>query len=111
MIYEYQVNGLTLQAGDLICTADGNGANIKGQFWRLVGRLIPGNVDHIVVYVDRRGVAWRRGPKASWPASTSSSRRLGFKKDDRTEKHLIDKIYGAAYPSKEGPRRRLNPPV
>ncbi len=63
MIYSYEMNGLKLQTGDLICTTDGGGENIEGQFWRLIGKLIPGDVDHIVVYVGPGGRCVEAGAK------------------------------------------------
>jgi hypothetical protein len=43
MICEYEINGLKLKTGDLICTTDGDDEDIKGHFWRLIGKLIPGD--------------------------------------------------------------------
>lgn len=55
MVHSYSLNGLPLQTGDLICTRDGDDRDLVGQFWRLLGKLIPGEVDHIVVYVGPGG--------------------------------------------------------
>lgn len=55
MVHSYSLNGLLLQTGDLICTTDGDKNDLVGQFWRLLGKLIPGEVDHIVVYVGPGG--------------------------------------------------------
>ncbi len=55
MVHSYSLNGLPLQTGDLICTTDGDDLDLVGQFWRLLGKLIPGEVDHIVVYVGPGG--------------------------------------------------------
>ena len=55
MVFSYQINGLIVQTGDLICTTDGGDVDIKGQFWRLIGKLIPGEVDHIVIFVGPGG--------------------------------------------------------
>lgn len=55
MVHSYSLNGLPLQTGDLICTTDGDDRDLVGQFWRLLGKLIPGEVDHIVVYVGPGG--------------------------------------------------------
>lgn len=37
MVYDYEINGIPVQTGDLICTTDGGADNMKGQFWRLIG--------------------------------------------------------------------------
>lgn len=97
MIYEYQTNGLEIKTGDLICTADGGDSDIRGQFWRLVGKLIPGEVDHIVVYVGPEGRCVEAGAKGSvimfdagntWYAEKMKEERGG----------LVDTFYGIAYP-------------
>ena len=51
MIYTYQIEGLTLQTGDIICTMNGKPDILPGEFWRLVGRLVPGDVDHVAMYI------------------------------------------------------------
>ncbi len=63
MVYEYEINGIHVQTGDLICTTDGGADNIKGQFWRLIGKLIPGDIDHIVIYVGPGGRCVEAGAK------------------------------------------------
>lgn len=54
-VYTYSIDGLSVQTGDLICTTSGNHENISGQLWQLVGKVIPGDVDHIAVYVGPGG--------------------------------------------------------
>ena len=57
MIYQYEIDNLPVQTGDIICTTDGinEGTDLKGQFWRLLGKLIPGDVDHTVIYIGPKG--------------------------------------------------------
>jgi len=55
MIFEYVINGIAVRTGDLICTRDGDTRYIAGHFWRLIGKIIPGDVDHIVIYVGPEG--------------------------------------------------------
>ena len=55
MIYTYQIEGIALQTGDLICTMNGKPDILPGEFWRLVGRLVPGDVDHIAIYLGPNG--------------------------------------------------------
>lgn len=99
------LDGLPLQTGDLICTSDGGGEVLVGQFWRLLGRLVPGQVDHIVVYVGpggrcvesaALGVIIFEFPDARWDAQAMRSQRGG----------LIDTLVGVAYPLAE---RGLSP--
>lgn len=92
-----QLDGLTLQTGDLICTSDGSGEILAGQFWRLLGRLVPGPVDHIVVYVGPGGqcvesaafgVVRFEFPDATWDGEAMMGQRGAF----------VDTLYGVAYP-------------
>lgn len=55
MIHTYQIEGLTLQTGDIICTMNGKPDILPGEFWRLVGRLVPGDVDHVAIYTGPEG--------------------------------------------------------
>ena len=97
MIYEYQINGLTAQTGDLICTTDGGGADLKGQFWRLLGKLMPGDVDHIVVYVGPGGYCVEAGPKGVSAFDISGTIWDSEKMADQRGS-LIDEFYGIACP-------------
>jgi hypothetical protein len=63
MIHTYEIEGLRVQTGDLLCTTDGGGADITGQFWRLIGKLIPGDIDHIIIYVGPGGRCVEAGAK------------------------------------------------
>ena len=41
MIHTYQIDGIAVQTGDIICTMNGKPDILPGEFWRLVGRLFP----------------------------------------------------------------------
>lgn len=99
MVHTYEINGLTVETGDLICTTDGDG-DFSGQIWRLIGFLIPGKVDHIVVYVGPGGRCVEAGAKLRvitfnvednyWNTSRMTDQRGQF----------IDTLYGVTYPLK-----------
>jgi len=55
MIYTYQIEGIPIQTGDIICTMNGKPDILPGEFWRLVGRLVPGDVDHVAIYIGPKG--------------------------------------------------------
>ena len=55
MIYTYEIEGVPVQTGDLICTMNGKPDILPGEFWRFVGRLVPGDVDHVVIYLGPDG--------------------------------------------------------
>jgi hypothetical protein len=63
MIYTYQIEGIALQTGDLICTMNGKPNILPSEFWRLVGRLVPGDVDHIAIYVGPEGKCIEAGTR------------------------------------------------
>jgi permuted papain-like amidase YaeF/Yiix C92 family enzyme len=55
MIYTYEIEGIPVQTGDIICTMNGKPNILPGEFWRFVGRLVPGDVDHVAIYVGPDG--------------------------------------------------------
>ena len=97
MVFTYQIEGLTLQTGDIICTMNGKPDILPGEFWRLVGRLVPGDVDHVAVYVGpegrcvesgSRGVITYHAHAGVWDTEFMARER-GL---------LFDTFYGVAYP-------------
>jgi hypothetical protein len=97
MIHTTQINGLTVQTGDIICTMNGKPDILPGEFWRFVGRLIPGDVDHVVVYLGPDGQCAEAGAfgvitfnvdNGNWDAEHMM----------RERGHLVDTFYGVAYP-------------
>ena len=97
MIFNYRINGLPLQTGDIICTTNGAEEILPGEFWRLLGRLLPGAVDHIVIYVGPEGRCVEGGAKGVinfevkegvWATEKMVYQRGPF----------FDTFYGVAYP-------------
>ena len=97
MIYTYQIQGLPLQTGDIICTMNGKPDILPGEFWRLVGRLVPGDVDHVAIYLGPEGRCVEAGAhgvikftvfKGEWDTERMARRRG----------HLFDSFYGIASP-------------
>lgn len=107
-IHSFELNGIPLKTGDLICTADGNpSASVIGEFWRVIGKLIPGEVDHVVIYLGPGGRCAEAGPRGviTFEIPTDgaseegipggrwdSSRMVGQRGD------FVDKLHGVAYP-------------
>ena len=96
-IYTYQIEGIALQTGDIICTMNGKPDILPGEFWRLVGRLVPGDVDHVAVYVGPNGRCIEAGAHGvikftvfdgQW-STERMARRRGL---------LFDTFYGIAAP-------------
>jgi hypothetical protein len=97
MIHTYTINGVPLETGDIICTRNGKPNILPGEFWRLVGRLVPGDVDHVAVYVGPDGRCVEAGALGvityevthdHWDSAKLISQR-GL---------IFDEFYGVAYP-------------
>jgi cell wall-associated NlpC family hydrolase len=97
MIYTYQIEGLALQTGDIICTMNGKPDILPGEFWRIVGRLVPGDVDHVAIYLGPNGRCVEAGAHGVikftvfdgvWDTERMARRRG----------HLFDTFYGIASP-------------
>ena len=97
MIYTYQIEGVALQTGDIICTMNGKPDILPGEFWRFIGRLVPGEVDHVAIYLGpdgrcaeagARGVITFDIPNGHWNTERMARQR-GL---------LFDTFYGVASP-------------
>ena len=97
MVYNYQIQGIPLHTGDIICTMNGKPDILPGEFWRLIGRLIPGDVDHVALYLGpggkcieagARGVITFDVPGGHWDTEHMAPQR-GL---------LFDTFYGVASP-------------
>ncbi len=97
MIYRYQIEGIPVQTGDIICTMNGKPDILPGEFWRFVGRLVPGDVDHVAIYLGpngrcieagARGVSTFDVPRGHWNTERMALQR-GL---------LFDTFYGVASP-------------
>ncbi|HEU0292274.1 MAG TPA: YiiX/YebB-like N1pC/P60 family cysteine hydrolase [Anaerolineales bacterium] len=97
MIYTYQIQGLTLQTGDIICTMNGKPDILPGEFWRLVGRLVPGDVDHVAIYVGPEGRCVEAGAHGVIKF-TASKGEWNTERMARRRGHLFDTFYGIASP-------------
>ncbi len=99
MIYQYKINGVPVHSGDVICTTDGKPDLLPGEFWRLIGRLLPGDVDHIVIYAGPEGRCVEAGGKGvstfEIPGGVWESERILLERAT-----LVDTFYGVVYPLK-----------
>lgn len=99
MIYSYVLNGLTVKTGDILCTSDGNDDGWFGRLWHVIGYLVPGKIDHVIMYVGPEGRCVEAGgrgvieftmPGQRWDAAHVAKTRL-----------LADRLIGVAYPLQE----------
>jgi len=97
MIHTFELHGLALQTGDVICTVNGKPDILPGEFWLIVGRLVPGDVDHVALYTGPGGWCVEAGsqgvirfeiPGPVWNTEAMAARRG----------HLFDTFYGTAAP-------------
>ncbi len=98
MIYTNELCGLPLQTGDLICTTDGKEDILPGELWHAVGKLVPGPVDHVIVYVGPGGRCVEAGAKLK--VITFEFQGHEWHPETLVEQRgpLIDTFYGVAYP-------------
>lgn len=96
MIYTHTFNGLTVQTGDILCMRNGTSYNWFSRLWEMVGYLVPGRVDHAILYVGpggrcveaiSKGVNEFTMPGNRWNATKLGSTRLYY-----------DTLIGVAYP-------------
>jgi len=92
MIYEHSVKGRRLKSGDIISTKDGDNS-IYSLGFTLLGALIPGKVDHTVIYVGPGGLCVESGIHGviSFQAAKQWNSRKMFK-----ERGLIDTFHAAS---------------
>jgi hypothetical protein len=97
MIYKYEIKGLPLQTGDIICTMNGKPDVLPGEFWRLVGRLVPGDVDHIAIYLGPQGRCIEAGALGVVTFEVQDG-HWDSEHMMRERGHLVDTFYGIASP-------------
>ena len=96
MLCDHTFDGLPLRTGDILCLRDGTDRSLYGQMWKAIGALVPGEVDHCVLYVGPEGrfveaniygVSVLVMPGGTWDAHALVRQRI-----------LLDSIVGVAYP-------------
>ena len=98
-VHTYQIDGLTVRTGDLICTNTTEEESIfGGLFWRLFGTLIPGEVDHIAVYIGPGGRCVEAGAKYRVTKFNVKDNTWDASKMTEERGLLLDNLYGIAYP-------------
>ncbi len=96
MIHTDKFHGLLVKTGDILCTRDGTDQGWFGLLWQLAGYLVPGPIDHVIMYVGPNGRCVEAGgkgviefemPHHQWDAQRVSDRR-----------YIADRLVGVAYP-------------
>jgi hypothetical protein len=95
-VYTSSFCGVPLTTGDVICTTDGEADSLLGHFWRMMGRLAPGDVDHCILYLGPGGRCIESGAKGvivfTMPNDVWDAAALV------QERWLLDCFYGVVYP-------------
>ena len=98
-VHTYQIDGLTVRTGDLICTNTTQQESIfAGLFYQFFGTLIPGEVDHIAVYVGPGGRCVEAGAKYRVTTFNINGNTWDSSKMIKERGPLLDNLYGIAYP-------------
>ncbi len=98
-VHAYQIDGLTMQTGDLICTSTTQGQSVfAGFLWRIFGMVIPGPVDHVAVYVGPGGRCVEAGAKLRVTTFDIIGNTWDELKMIEARGPLFDTLYGIAYP-------------
>jgi cell wall-associated NlpC family hydrolase len=97
MIHTYQIDGIAVQTGDILCTMNGKPDILPGEFWRLIGRLVPGDVDHVAIYLGPNGRCIEAGARGviafEVPGGHWNTQRMAPERG-----MLFDSFYGVASP-------------
>jgi hypothetical protein len=70
---------------------------LPGEFWLLVGRLVPGDVDHIAIYLGPEGRCIEAGARGVIKFTVFNS-EWNTERMARRRGHLFDTFYGVASP-------------
>jgi hypothetical protein len=98
-VHTYQMDGLTVRTGDLICTNTTEQESLfGGLFYQLFGMLIPGDVDHIAVYVGPGGRCVEAGAKYRVITFDIKGNTWDCSKMIEERGLILDNLYGVAYP-------------
>ena len=97
MIYTYQIEEIAVQTGDIICTMNGKPDILPGEFWRFIGRLVPGDVDHVAIYLGPDGRCVEAGARGvitfNVPYGRWNTERMALQRG-----LLFDTFYGVVSP-------------
>lgn len=96
MIYTHSFNGITAKTGDILFTRDGEPGSVFGAIWKMLGHILPGDLDHAALYV---------GPGIRFIESAAKGVVLVHMEGDRwqgkrygKERLLVDELVGIGDP-------------
>jgi hypothetical protein len=95
MIHQHSFHGIPLRTGDVICTSDGGDGGVYAALWQALGTLVPGPVDHCLLYVGPGGRCVEAGARGVIAFDMADPWDAPGRHDTRW---LLDTFYGVAYP-------------
>ena len=96
-VYSEVIHGLPVQTGDLLCVSSGCGDILVGEFWRFLGRLVPGEVDHVAMYLGPETLCIEAGPNGVHTFTVPGGVWDGEKMIPQRGNY-VDTLLGVAYP-------------
>jgi len=96
MIHTDEFNGLPVKTGDILCTRDGTEHGWFGLLWKLAGYLVPGPIDHVILYVGPNGRCVEAGGKGVIEFKMPHQRWDAAQAMD--ERYIADRLVGISYP-------------
>ncbi len=97
-MHEYEINGIPVRTGDIICTTDKGPPLLAGQFWRYLGNLVPGDVDHVAIYIGPEGRCVEAGAMGRVITFSIIDRIWDSSKMQDQRGAVVDALYGIARP-------------
>ena len=98
IIQTYSINKLPLQTGDILCLAFDTSQDKKlGDYWRILGVLIPGEVDHVAIYLGPGGRCVEASAKGVYTFNLVDQQWTP-KKMFKFRGKFKDRLIGVAYP-------------
>ncbi|MBI4911922.1 MAG: hypothetical protein HY823_04220 [Acidobacteria bacterium] len=91
------LQGMPLRTGDLIFTCEGDRRSFGGEFWLMVGRMFPGEVDHLALYLGPGGRCIEAGARGAvicfdFPGGRWDGPRMA------SQRGFADRLFGIADP-------------
>jgi len=96
-VYSFVINALPVQTGDLLCVSSGGREILVGEFWRFLGRLVPGEVDHVAIYLGPESLCIEAGPNGVHTFNIVGGVWDGVKMMPQRGNYT-DTLLGVAYP-------------
>lgn len=96
MIYEATIEGVPVRTGDIICTMNGVEAGVLGRLWQALGYIVPGEIDHVALYLGPGGRCVEAGARGVIVFAMPAGRWVA--EEALAERWILDTFVGVADP-------------